>query len=100
MFCTDITASSEKSSCTYTVRGRYEYTGTQSHTCSDKQCTTWAADTNNRFTYKDFPVDLNMSSLKYCRNPALLIGGDYCRVSGGNKYDWENCCTPPCSGIL
>ena len=85
----------ERSPCTFTVRGRYEYSGSQNTTCSGKKCQVWGSVNSD----VDFPLDQthNSSSLNSCRNPNLSTGGDWCFTVDDDRM-WEDCCLPPCQG--
>ena len=97
----NVTDSRRKSICTYTKRGRYEYSGSQSTTCSERQCKVWDSFGPDLYTNLDFPLDqhLNLSSLKSCRNPDLRTGGEWCYTSSRGS-GFETCCLPPCEGRL
>ena len=82
-----------KPKCIFTKRSRYEYGGSQSTTCSGRQCKAWGD------WYKDskflLDVGVDVSELQSCRNPDLRTMGDWCRIEEGL---WESCCIPPCAG--
>ena len=94
-----VTGNTNKAKCIFTRRGRYEYDGTQSTTCSGRKCVAWGK-ADEFFIYhlekKDFPLDLDsdISELKYCRNPELQAMGDGCFTKDG----YDSCCIPPCAG--
>ena len=85
-----------KPKCIFTKRGRYEYGGSQSTTCTGRQCVVWGTEYENN----GFPLDVgvNVSELQSCRNPDLKAMGEWCLVSGMRTVWDENCCIPPCSG--
>ena len=88
-----------KPKCIFTKRGRYEYGGSQSTTCSGRQCMAWGKSLRyEKYEKNAFPLDVgvNVSELQSCRNPDLRAMGDWCRST--EDFWPENCCIPPCAG--